>query len=147
MRRLLDWLLVLAGIAGLVAVRFFEDQLFYDPFLQYFHEADKHGKFPQFEWLPLILSHLFRFVLNLVFSLVIVHFLFRNKRWTVQAALLIALVFAIAFPIYLYCLHTEFSIGNLFSFYVRRFVIQPIAILLIVPMFYYRREMQKRNLA
>jgi len=52
-----------------------------------------------------------------------------------QAAALIFLVFLITFPIYLYCIHTKFEVGYLFSFYVRRFVIQPLVVLLIIPMF------------
>jgi len=74
---------------------------------------------------------------------VVVHFLFLNKKWTIQAMVLITLSFALFFPIYLYSVYTEFSFGNLFSFYIRRFVIQPLPILLIVPLFYYRKNLIK----
>ena len=57
-----------------------------------------------------------------------------------QAVVLMLLVFAITFPIYLYCIHTKFEIGYLFSFYMRRFVIQPLILLLIIPLFYYRKQ-------
>lgn len=140
--KILSWLLVLAGIGGLIGVRMFEDRLFYDPFLQYFREANKNAAVPSFEWGRLILGHLFRFFLNLMFSLVIVQFIFKNKKWTAKAAVLIVLVFIITFPIYLYCISTGFSIGYLFSFYIRRFVIQPLVLLLLIPMFYYRRKME-----
>lgn len=138
--KILSWLLVLVGIAGIVSVRIFEDSLFYDPFLNYFHDATKNAKFPYFEWSRLILSHLFRFVLNLVSSCIIIHFIFKNKSWTVQGAVLISIIFAITFPIYLYCVSDRFEIGYLFSFYIRRFVIQPLILLLIIPLFYYRKQ-------
>lgn len=144
--KILSWFLVLAGIAGLIAVRALEDKIFYDPFLNYFHESNKKALIPDFEWGELIISHIFRFLLNLIFSLVIVHFMFKNKKWTMQAATLIFLVFLITFPIYLYCIHTKFEIGYLFSFYVRRFVIQPLVVLLIIPMFYYRKQLEKKSL-
>ena len=99
--------------------------------------------FPHFEWARLIVSHIFRFLLNLIFSLGIVHFLFLNKKWTFQAMVLITLSFIIFFPIYLYSVYTEFSFGNLFSFYIRRFVIQPLPVLLIVPLFYHRKNLIK----
>lgn len=143
--KILSWLLVLAGVCGLVGVRMLEDAIFYDPFLNYFHEANKNISLPQFEWRKLILSHLFRFILNLFFSCIIIHFLFKNKEWTMQGAVLITIIFAITFPIYLYCIYNQFEIGYLFSFYMRRFVIQPLILLLIVPLFYYRKQMLQKN--
>ena len=141
----LSWFLVAIGVCGLVGVRMLEDQIFYDPFLRYFHLANKNIALPDFEWGKLILSHVFRFALNLFFSCVIIHFLFKNKEWTLQGALLISIVFAITFPIYLYCIYDKLEIGYLFSFYMRRFVIQPLILLLIIPLFYYRKQMLDRT--
>lgn len=135
--------MVVLGIAGLMSVRILEDQLFYDPLLAYFHDANESMKLPQVEWTKLIFGHLFRFVLNLIFSCIIIHFIFKNKQWTQQGALLILIVFAITFPIYLFCIHNNFEIGYLFSFYMRRFVIQPLILLLIVPIFYYRKKIEE----
>lgn len=143
--KILSWILVVLGIAGLISVRILEDQIFYDPFLKYFHEADKQTGYPEFRWGRLILSHLLRFLLNLLFSCIIIHFIFKNKNWTLQGAALICIVFAITFPIYLYCVFTKFEIGFLFSFYMRRFVIQPLILLLIIPLFYYRKQMLLRT--
>lgn len=142
--KILNWLLVIAGICGLISVRMLEDKIFYDPFLEYFHEAIKNIAFPHFEWGKLIAGHLFRFMLNLALSCLIIQCLFKNRRWTVQAALLITIIFVITFPIYLYCIYDKFELGYLFSFYMRRFVIQPLALLLIVPMFYYRKQLMER---
>lgn len=143
--KVLNWFFVLTGIAGIFSVRIFEDSLFYDPFLNYFHDATKNAKFPDFEWTKLILSHLFRFILNLISSCVIIHFIFKNKSWTVQGAILITIIFAITFPIYLYCVSDRFENGYLFSFYIRRFVIQPLILLLIIPLFYYRKQILTRE--
>ncbi|RXM40071.1 exosortase F system-associated protein [Chryseobacterium sp. CH21] len=143
--RILNWLLVIAGICGLIGVRALEDTLFYDPFLNYFHEANKNIEFPAFEWGKLIGGHLFRFLLNLLFSCLIIYGLFKNRQWTLQGALMITIVFMISLPIYLYCISDRFEIGYLFSFYMRRFVIQPLIILLVVPMFYYRKQMLSKE--
>lgn len=141
--KILNWLFAAIAIFGLIAVRMVEDQLFYDPFQAFFHLSNKYAEFPDFKWTPLILNYLFRFGLNLVLSAAVVYFIFKNKQWTLQAIVLMLIVFAITFPLYLYCIHTQFDIGYLFSFYMRRFVIQPLILLLIIPLFYYRKHVQK----
>lgn len=141
--RVLKWLLVGLLIFGLVGVRILEDQIFYDPFQAFFHLANKHAPFPDFNWTPLILNYLFRFGMNLLLSAGVVYLIFKNKKWTIQAVVLMLIVFAITFPLYLYCIHTKFEIGYLFSFYMRRFVIQPLILLLIIPLFYYRQHVEK----
>ena len=90
--KILSWFFVVLGILGLISIRMLEDQIFYDPFLPYFHEANKHAVFPNFEWAKLIFSYSLRFLLNLFF------------------------------------------------FYMRRFVIQPLILLVIIPLFYYRKK-------
>ena len=141
--KILKWFFVALAIFGLIAVRIVETQLFYDPFQEYFHLANKNAPFPNFDWIPLILNYLFRFGINLFLSATIVHLIFKNKQWTLQAIVLMLIVFVITFPLYLYCIYTEFEVGYLFSFYMRRFVIQPIILLLIIPLFYYRKQTQK----
>ncbi len=143
--KILSRFLVIAGVFGLIGVRALEDRIFYDPFLSYFHEADKNIPFPHFEWGKLVAGHLFRLILNLFFSCLILHFWFKNKQWTIQGAVLMLIVFAITFPIYLYCIYDRFGTGYLFSFYMRRFVIQPLILLLIIPMFYYRKKLMQNN--
>ena len=142
----LKWLFFVFGVAGLIAVRTVESDLFYDPFLAFFKSADVNAEFPHFNWLTLILNYIFRFGLNLIFSLVIVQALFQNKKWTIQALVLILIVFAITFTLYLFCIYTKFEVGYLFSFYMRRFVIQPLILLLIVPLFYYRKAQLEKGL-
>lgn len=132
-------ILIIIGIAGLIGVRFLEDRIFYDPFIAYFQHLNT-ATFPSFEWGKIIAHYLFRFALNLGFSLVVVQGFFGNKKWTKQAGILILIFFLITFPIYLYCIFSAFSWGELLAFYMRRFVIQPLILLLIIPMFYYRKK-------
>ena len=141
--KILNFILVFAGILGLISVRFLEDKIFYDPFLEFFKADYKVAQVPDFIWGKLILSHFFRFALNLIFSAIVVHFIFLNKKWTIQAVFLMAVAFLFFFPIYLWCLYSKMEIGYLFTFSVRRFVIQPIILLLIIPIFYYRKKLGK----
>ena len=141
--KILNFILVFAGILGLISVRFLEDKIFYDPFLEFFKADYKVAQVPDFIWGKLMLSHFFRFALNLIFSAIVVHFMFLNKKWTIQAVFLMAVAFLFFFPIYLWCLYSEMEVGYLFTFSVRRFVIQPIILLLIIPIFYYRKKLGK----
>ena len=141
--KILNFILVFAGILGLISVRFLEDKIFYDPFLEFFKADYKVAQVPDFIWVKLMLNHFFRFALNLIFSAIVVHFMFLNKKWTIQAVVLMAVAFLLFFPIYLWCLYSKMEIGYLFTFSVRRFVIQPIILLLIIPIFYYRKKLGK----
>ena len=139
----LQWIFVFIFTFCLIGVRIVENQIFYDPFLNFFKNNIQQEKFPSFDWGKIIFSHILRFLLNLIFSLGVIYFLFLNKKWTIQTGGLIILSFIFFFPIYLYSVYTEFSFGNLFPFYIRRFVIQPLPVLLIVPLFYYRKNLIK----
>ena len=141
--KILNWILVFIGILGLISVRFLEDKIFYDPFLNFFKGDFRVAQIPEFETFKLIVSHVFRFLLNLFFSAMVVHFMFLNKKWTLQAVALMTIAFLFFFPIYLWCLFSKMEIGYLFTFSVRRFVIQPIILLLIIPIFYYRKKLGK----
>ena len=141
--KILNWILVFIGILGLISVRFLEDKIFYDPFLNFFKGDFRVAQIPEFETFKLIVSHVFRFLLNLFFSAMVVHFMFLNKKWTLQAVALMTIAFLFFFPIYLWCLFSKMEIGYLFTFSVRRFVIQPIILLLIIPIFYYRKKLEK----
>ncbi|WDT68769.1 exosortase F system-associated membrane protein [Cloacibacterium sp. TD35] len=143
MRKILNLLLVFVGVLGLISVRFVEDKIFYDPFLAFFKGDFKGAVIPDFDSVKLITSHLFRFLLNLFFSAVVIHFLFLNKKWTIQGVVLMTIAFLFFFPIYMWCLYSKMEIGYLFTFSVRRFVIQPIILLLIIPIFYYRKKLGK----
>lgn len=139
--KILRCIFLILSILGLVGVRVLEEDLFYDPFLHYFR--DPSAVFPSFEWGSLIVSYVFRFLLNAFFSGLIIYFLFKNWSWAKETLLLVSLVFILVFPIYLYCVYDQFRWGELVSFSLRRIVIQPVILLVIIPLFYYRNYLKK----
>ena len=48
-------------------------------------------------------------------------------------------------PIYNYLISTQFSSGEMIFFYVRRFLIQPMFLLILVPCFYYQEIQYKKT--
>lgn len=124
----------------LAAVRAFEDNLFYDPFLFYFKGDYRVLPLPEFNVLQLFLSMLFRFSLNTVFSLGIIYFLFKDKEMVKFASMLYLLFFLILICVFFFILHFYGNQYNLMLFYVRRFLIQPLFVILFVPAFYFQKR-------
>ena len=121
-----------------------EDTLFYDPFIDFFRKVGTVA-YPDFVWTKLIFSHILRYGLNVLFSCGIVFALFNDKKLVKQTAILMIGAFLIVFPLYLWSIGTDMKIGQLITFYLRRFVIQPILLLIIIPIFYFHRKMQSQK--
>lgn len=124
-------------------IRAFEDQLFYDPFLDYFKENVKNLPFPEVNQFKLFLGLFLRYILNTVLSLVLIYALFPDveilKFTTFMYGFFLLLLFVMFYVIIEY-----FSNANWLLFYVRRFIIQPIFVLLFIPAFYYQQQNLKK---
>lgn len=137
---LLDWLLISTCILILALIRFFETQLFYDPFIGYFKSDYLQLPFPNFSFFKLIFNTLLRYVLNAGFSLAIIYLLFKDVRLTKFASFLyifLGFFLLIAFTIMLFFFDEK---SNFVLFYVRRFLIQPLFLVLFVPAFYFQKR-------
>lgn len=131
--------LVMVLVVLLVFIRAFERQLFYDPFLIYFEGDYMKLPLPEFDNLKLFVGLSFRFFLNTILSLGILYFLFKDKEMISFASILYLFLFAILI-VALFCILYFFNNQeNLLLFYVRRFLIQPLFLILFVPAFYYQK--------
>lgn len=136
------WLFIL--VALLAAVRIFENQLFYDPFLAFFKEDYVDLPLPKFDLLQLFLSLFFRYLLNSLLSLGIIYVVFKEVALVQFAGILFVFLFIILALIFLAVLYFYDAHDNLKLFYVRRFLIQPILLLLFLPAFYYQKQQAKK---
>jgi exosortase F-associated protein len=124
-------------------IRTFEKQLFYDPFLGYF-ESDYHNMpFPELNSGYLFLALLFRFGLNTILSLLLIYALFKDVELIKFTASLYLFFLTFLFGLFFLILK-YYSDGSWLLFYVRRFIIQPIFVLLFIPAFYYQKENMKK---
>jgi len=124
----------------LAIVRAYEDSIFYDPFLVYYKQDYLSLPFPKFDNLRLFLGLSFRYFLNTILSLGIIHVLFLDLKFTKFTAILyfsFYLVLIIAFFLAVHFLDKE---NNFALFYIRRFLIQPLFLLLFIPAFFYQRQ-------
>lgn len=129
----------------LILVRAFELQLFYDPLIIYFKNDYLHKSLPFFSGQYLLWSLIFRYTLNTVISLAIIYITFQNKSFVKFSMKFYILAFIILTITFFIILKGELKSGYLFAFYIRRFIIHPIFVLLLLPAFYYK-EMSSREI-
>ncbi|HLO72437.1 MAG TPA: exosortase F system-associated protein [Flavobacterium sp.] len=132
-------LLLFLAILGLVFVRAFENQLFYDPFLQFFKYDYQNKPLPSFNTVKLFLGLFFRYVLNTILSLGIIYLLFKQLQLVKFSALLFVVLFVILMLLFFGVLHFSKQPDYLVLFYLRRFLIQPLFLVLFIPAFYYQQ--------
>lgn len=142
MQPVIKYFLVFLLFGALVLVRMFAEELFYDPLISFF-KSDYHTEpLPDVNLWKLLANVSFRFWINAVISLAILWILFKKKSILQFSGWLFLMVFlglSIAFSI---LLHTSETGQHLVLFYVRRFLIQPILILLLIPAFYFQKRIQ-----
>ncbi len=136
-------LLITILIILLISVRVFQYSLFYDPFLLYFKNSYlSHTELPDINWIKMTLSLILRYVINTFISLTIIYILFKNKNIIKFSLAIYGISFLVLISIYYYYISINFESGYLAAFYVRRFLIQPLFLLLLVPAFYYQSKIQ-----
>ncbi|MCW2119092.1 exosortase F-associated protein [Flavobacterium sp. 7A] len=127
------------AIFALISIRVFERVLFYDPFLYYFELEFNRIPLPTYDSFSLFLSLTFRYVLNSVFSLLLIYIVFKEYNTIKFALVLYAVFFLVLMMSMGTVLHFYETDDNFMLFYIRRFLIQPIFVLLFIPAFYYQR--------
>jgi|SRR5690606_4512796 len=144
MNKWLRYALAAVLIFCLILVRRFETELFYDPFLEFFKGDFLNNDYPQYDLTKIILSIFSRYFLNTFISILIIGLIFWNKKYMLFSTYVFIGFFLILLPIYVYFVETEFSFGENFGFYIRRFLIQPVLLLILIPAFYYQQFLAKK---
>ncbi|MES2575897.1 MAG: exosortase F system-associated protein [Bacteroidota bacterium] len=133
-------LLVISLVLLLVFIRAYEDVLFYDPFLNYF-KIDYHNlPLPEIQNSSLFLGLLFRYFLNSIVSLAVIYVLFKDIEAVKFASILYILFFIILVVTFFFMLSYFSEPSKMVLFYIRRFLIQPIFLLLFLPAFYFQKQ-------
>ena len=129
---------VLIGL--LVLIRIFEEQLFYDPYLSFFKNDYLYIDSPRQEVFKLVAFTTLRYVLNTMISLGILFVLFNDKSVIKFSTLIFIIAYVVFMSLFLYfVIHPKQEDYYLF-FNIRRFLIQPLIALLLIPAFYYHKQ-------
>src|SRR5690606_33277963 len=140
MKRPLKILGIIVFASLLVLIRFFEDTLFYDPLLEFFKMDYKTLLLTKMDIYPLLTSVVFRFLMNTILSLAILWFVFRDKEIIKFSVVLYSFLFILLFTAFIFIVFTsEGTSSHMVLFYVRRFLIQPLFLLLLLPAFYFQK--------
>ena len=131
-------LVLLVGL--LVLIRMFEDQLFYGVLMDFFKTTHSTDPLPSYDLGKLLGSISLRFGMNTVLSLGILWVLFRELAIVRLSIILYAILYVVAMTLFLLLISSETSGGHLMLFYVRRFLIQPLFLLILVPAFYFQNR-------
>lgn len=140
MSNALKILLVFFLFGGLVCIRMFENTLFYDPLLAFFKTDHSTQELPELDTFRLLANVAFRFLLNTVISLLILWIVFKKIGVIKLSALLYAISFFVLLLLFWYLLGVTKAGNTMLLFYVRRFLIQPIFLLILLPAFYFQKE-------
>ncbi len=132
-------------ILALAFVRAFESDLFYDPFSVYFENDYLNQPFPGFDFWKIIGSLTFRYLLNMIISLIIIYVLFKDFQLVRFSGFLYAVFYIILILLFGILVSYFTQQQNFILFYVRRFLIQPLFLLLFVPAFLYQQQIAKIN--
>lgn len=136
-------LLVFLGFL-LVLVRAYEDELFYDPFIDYFKFDYLKGEFPFVKKGVLFINIVARFLMNTIISLAIIYIAYLNMDNLIFAVKFYVLAFAVIALFYFLHLILKFSNGYLFAFYLRRILIHPVLLFILLPTFYFQKKMKTK---
>lgn len=136
------FILLFILFALLAMIRYFEDELFYDPYLSFFENDYLYIDNPRREVFKLTVFTTLRYVLNSVISLGILYVFFRDRNIIKFSAFVYAVAYVVLLVLFLYFVLNPRKEDYYLFFNIRRFLIQPIILLLLLPAFYYNKLRQ-----
>ena len=135
--------LVLVLILALVAVRAFLEPFFYDPLIAYFKNDFYSKSIPDLNFGVYFFNIFLRYTLNSVISIVIIYIAFQNaKTINFTIKFYIFSFFILCFLLFMFLFFKSIS-NNMIIFYLRRFLIQPLFLFILLPAFYYQKLQNK----
>lgn len=123
----------------LVLIRAFEEVLFYDPYLRFFENDYLYIDSPRRELAKLLFNTTLRYVLNSLISLGIIFLVFKDKSMIKFSVIIFIVAYLLLLLPFLYFVVNPKQEDYYLFFNVRRFLIQPIIVMLLLPAFYYQR--------
>ncbi|MEW4925325.1 exosortase F system-associated protein [Algibacter sp. 2305UL17-15] len=139
MSRPIKYIAIFILVGLLVLIRFFEDSLFYDPYLTFFENDYLYVDSPRREVAKLVGFTTLRFVLNTLISLAILFLVFKDKSIIKFSGLIYVIAFVVLMMCYLYFVINPKQEDYYLFFNIRRFLIQPLILIVLLPAFYYHK--------
>lgn len=142
MSKATKYILLVILFALLAMIRFFENELFYDPYLSFFQNDYLYVDNPRREVFKLTAFTTLRYALNSIISLGILYVFFKDKNIVKFSAFVYVGAYILLLALFLYFVMNPRQEDYYLFFNIRRFLIQPIILLLLLPAFYYYKQKQ-----
>lgn len=139
MNKYLKIILLLIAFSLLFLVRGFSAELFYDPLIEYFQNDYLYTKMPTIDIWHLMVDLLFRYTLNSLITLAIIWLFFERKDYVKFTGFFLMTAFMFLIVAFILLLRDQFESGYLLPFYIRRFIIHPLFLLILLPAFYFQK--------
>lgn len=139
MNKYVKYILLFFLFGLLVLIRFFENELFYDPYLAFFKNDYLYIDSPRREVFKLVVFTTLRYVLNTIISIAILYVVFKDKGIVKFSILIYSIAYLLLILIYLYFVINPKQEDYYLFFNIRRFLIQPIILIVLLPAFYYHK--------
>lgn len=134
--------LISSCILVFALLRYFETSLFYDPFLNYFKRDYLNLPFPELNNVALFWNMFLRYFIHSFLSVLILYLLFKELSLVKFVTIIYVLLFVILISAFFLIILTLDENYNFLLFYIRRFLIQPLFLLLFIPAFYLQKKQE-----
>lgn len=132
-------------VTALAGVRYFEHELFSDPLLEFYSSEYSYSEPPEYNTLHLIATTTWRFILNTLLSLAIVWVVFLSRKVFLFSLIFYGIAYLVLISAFWFFISPMSSQDYMIVFYIRRFLIQPIFVLILLPAFYYQNKNVKEE--
>ena len=137
MNKPITYILLFLLFALLILIRFFENDLFYDPYLTFFQNDYLYVDSPRREVFKVTFFTTLRYIINSFISMGIIFLFFKDKNMIKFSVIIYLVAFIILISLYLYFVISPRQEDYYMFFNIRRFLIQPMFLILLLPAFYY----------
>lgn len=131
-------------IIGIVLIRYFEVPLFQDSLNDYFHSDFQNIPIPDIGLWETVVSTSLRFLMNMVLSLWILWFLYKSEDYINASLWVYLFAFIILIIAFIALMQLNGQWVKMALFYVRRFLIHPLLLFILVAGCYFLKTRNKK---
>ncbi|MGJ8685604.1 MAG: exosortase F system-associated membrane protein [Nonlabens sp.] len=135
--RIISAVMIVLLVMLLVFVRLFEVELFNDPLNDYYRSNFQFNDMPNISVWKVIAGTSLRFFFNMVISLWIIWFLYKKVSYINAALWVYLFAYGILILLFTLLLDADSDFMKMALFYIRRFLIHPILLFVLVAGFYF----------
>lgn len=140
---ILSLLGVLVILFLFVLIRHFQSDLFYDPLIVFYKSNFQNAMLPEIDLGYFVLHTIFRFLINTFLSFLVIYIAFKEMKFIKVSFIIYGVVFLITITALVVVINIYEPRFAMLLFYIRRFLIQPFLLLLVLPAFYYHKKLTK----